>query len=91
MPAPRRDPTTPLKQSEGPFQQPVSSRSSGVLARAKDGPTRIGLTEKTGYASVFAARLKEMKKGEYVGITARRGADGNWQALQVLGAWMAGS
>ncbi len=54
-----------------------------VTVKAKDGLTRIGLTEKTGYASVFAARLKEIKKGEYVGITARRGADGNWQALEV--------
>lgn len=54
-----------------------------VTVKTKDGPTRIGLTEKTGYASVFAARFKEIKKGDYVGITARRGADGNWQALEV--------
>ncbi len=54
-----------------------------VTVKTKDGPTRIGLNEKTGYASVFAARFKEIKKGDYVGITARRGADGNWQALEV--------
>ena len=47
------------------------------MVKTKDGLTRIGLTEKTGYRSVFAAGLKEIKKGEYVGITARRRADGN--------------
>lgn len=55
----------------------------GLTVKTKDGLTRIGVTEKTGYAAVFAARLREIKKGEYVGITARRGADGNWQAVEV--------
>jgi hypothetical protein len=41
------------------------------------------MTEKTGYAAVFAARIEEIKHGEYVGITAKRGADGGWQAIEV--------
>lgn len=55
----------------------------GLTVKTKDGLTRVGVTEKTGYAAVSAARLKEIKKGGYVGITARRGADGNWQAVEV--------
>jgi len=62
----------------------VDGAEPGALSvKTKDGVTRIGLTEKTGYAAVFAARLKEIKKGEYVGITARRGPDGGWQAVEV--------
>ncbi|MGH7263096.1 MAG: hypothetical protein ACREH7_04145, partial [Candidatus Rokuibacteriota bacterium] len=55
----------------------------GLTVKTKDGLTRVGVTEKTGYAAVFAAQLKEIKKGGYVGITARRGADGSWQAVEV--------
>jgi hypothetical protein len=54
-----------------------------LVVKTKDETTRISLTEKTGYAAVFAARLAEVKKGEYVGITARRGSDGGWQAVEV--------
>jgi len=51
--------------------------------KTREGLTRVAITEKTGYAAVFAARVQEIKAGEYVGITARRGADGGWQAVEV--------
>ncbi len=56
---------------------------AAVSVKTKDGLARVGITEKTGYAAVFAARLEEIKKGEYVGITARRGRDGGRQAVEV--------
>lgn len=54
-----------------------------LVVKTKEGATRVGLTEKTGYAAVFAARLKDIKMGQYVGITARRGPDGEWHAVEV--------
>src|SRR5574337_985165 len=47
-----------------------------LVVKTKDGATRVGLTDKTGYAAVFKARLSDIKKGGYVGITAKRGPDG---------------
>lgn len=54
-----------------------------LVVKTKDGATRVGLTDKTGYAAVFKARLSDIKKGGYVGITAKRGPDGGWQAVEV--------
>lgn len=56
---------------------------AGLSVKTKDGLTRVALTEKTGYAVVFASRVEEIKTGEYVGITARRGSGGGWQAVEV--------
>ena len=62
----------------------IDGAEAGALSvKTKDGLTRVGLTEKTAYAAVFAARLRDIKKGEYVGITARRGPAGGWQAVEV--------
>lgn len=54
-----------------------------LSVKTGDGLTRVAVTEKTGYAAVFAAQVDEIKPGEYVGITARRGSDGGWQAVEV--------
>lgn len=56
---------------------------AAVSVRVKDGLTRVAITEKTAYTAVFAARVEDIKAGEYVGITARRGSDGGWQAVEV--------
>lgn len=62
----------------------IDSAEAGALTvKTKDGLTRVGITEKTAYVAVFAARLKDIRKGEYVGITARRGPGGGWQAVEV--------
>jgi len=62
----------------------IDSAEAGALTvKTKDGLTRVGITEKTAYAAVFAARLRDIRKGEYVGITARRGPGGGWQAVEV--------
>ncbi len=57
--------------------------ATALSVKTGDGLARVALTEKTGYAAVFAARLEEIKVGEYVGIMARRESDGSWQALEV--------
>ena len=57
--------------------------ASAVSVKTRDGLARVAITEKTGYAAVFAARLEEIRVGEYVGVTARRGSEGGWQAVEV--------
>lgn len=61
----------------------ADAEPAGLSVKTKDGLARVAITEKTGYAAVFASRIEEIKTGEYVGITAKRGADGGWQAVEV--------
>ncbi len=56
---------------------------AALTVRTGDGSRRIAITEKTGYAAMSAARLEEIKAGEYVGITARPAPDGGWRAVEV--------
>lgn len=60
-----------------------AAEPAAVSVKTREGLTRVAITEKTGYAAVFAARVEEIKTGEYVGITAGRGSDGGWQAVEV--------
>ncbi len=60
-----------------------AAEPAALSVKTMDGLTRVALTEKTGYAAVLAAGMEEIKTGEYVGITARRGSDGGWQAVEV--------
>lgn len=61
----------------------ADAEPAGLSVKTKDALARVAITEKTGYAAVFASRIEEIKTGEYVGITAKRGADGGWQAVEV--------
>lgn len=60
-----------------------AAEPAALRVRTGDGSTRIAITEKTGYAAMSAARLEEIKAGEYVGITARPAPDGGWRAVEV--------
>lgn len=61
----------------------ADAEPTGLSVKTKDGHSRVAMTEKTGYTAVYASRIEEIKPGEYVGITAKRGADGGWQAVEV--------
>lgn len=60
-----------------------AAEPAALSVRTGDGSRRIAITEKTGYAAMSAARLEEIKAGEYVGITARPAPDGGWRAVEV--------
>lgn len=61
----------------------ATAEPAAVSVKTKEGLTRVALTEKSAYAAVFAARVEAIKPGEFVGITARRGSGGGWEALEV--------
>ncbi|MBI4611587.1 MAG: hypothetical protein HY726_21570 [Candidatus Rokubacteria bacterium] len=61
----------------------ASAEPAALSVKTKEGVARVALTEKTGYSGVLAAKVEEIKPGEYVGITAKRGAGGGWEAVEV--------